>query len=143
MLWRHGDVLIAAVEALPAGAKRRPSPILVWGEVTGHSHRVADPDLAEVWDAGGTLYLYVRGARRLILAREAPAGVRVSGHLNLSGQAALTALPEGLCVTRLDLSNCPNLPTLPAGLRVQRLNVSGCTGLRELPAGLRCYELQA
>jgi hypothetical protein len=70
MLWRHGDVLIAAVEVVPAGARRRPSPVLVWGELTGHSHRVADPDTAEVWDARGTLYLDVRAASATVIHEE-------------------------------------------------------------------------
>jgi hypothetical protein len=70
MLWRHGDVLIAAVKALPVGAQRRPSPVLVWGELTGHSHRVADPDTAEVWAAAGTLYLYVREKSATVVHEE-------------------------------------------------------------------------
>jgi hypothetical protein len=63
-------------------------------------------------------------AAKLILAGNAPAGLRVAGHLKLANQPSLTSLPPGLEVTSLDLSNCPALQTLPAGLRVQRLNLS-------------------
>ena len=80
-------------------------------------------------------------ARRHILSGEVAAGLRVSGHLDLSNQAGLTELPDGLSVTSLDLSNCPALRALPAELQVRRLTLSGCTGLRQVPAGLRCYAL--
>jgi hypothetical protein len=80
-------------------------------------------------------------AAKLILAGNAPAGLRVAGHLKLANQPSLTSLPPGLEVTSLDLSNCPALQTLPAGLRVQRLNLSECKALSILPAGLRCHEL--
>lgn len=63
-MWRHGDVLIGAVEGIPAGARRRHSSILVRGEVTGHSHRIEAPETTEVWEHGGELYL-------LVVARQA------------------------------------------------------------------------
>jgi hypothetical protein len=44
MLWRQGDVFIRAVDAIPAEARQTPLPhgVLVYGEITGHSHRVED-----------------------------------------------------------------------------------------------------
>jgi hypothetical protein len=50
MMWRHGDVMIAAVGSVPEAATRRPAPILARGEATGHSHRISDPRTAEVFD---------------------------------------------------------------------------------------------
>ncbi|HLZ60188.1 MAG TPA: hypothetical protein VKR06_24825 [Ktedonosporobacter sp.] len=60
-------------------------------------------------------------ARRLILNGEAPAGLNVSGGL--------------------DLSDCTSLTTLPAGLRVKRLVLDECSSLRELPRDLQCFDL--
>lgn len=67
MLWRHGDVLIAQTTSIPESAKRSSSPILVRGEVTGHSHRIEDPAAAEVWIArNGELYLKILATTRII-----------------------------------------------------------------------------
>ena len=72
----------------------------------------------------------------------APAGLRVTGHLDLSSNDGLVELPAGLTVNSLDLSGCSALRALPGDLRVRRLNLSGCRALRELPSGLDCYELE-
>ena len=58
-MWRHGDVLIAVVDALPSTAKKRAGAVLAWGEITGHSHRIAAPGTAELWELHGVLYLKV------------------------------------------------------------------------------------
>lgn len=58
-LWRQGDVLFAAVEALPAGAVPRDGALLVKGEVTGHAHRVEVPASARLWELDGVLYMEV------------------------------------------------------------------------------------
>jgi hypothetical protein len=80
-------------------------------------------------------------ARNLILRGEAPANLRVSGHLNLSDNSSLKELPDGLTVTSLDVSGCGALGSLPNALRVRRLNLNGCRSLAALPLGLSCYEL--
>lgn len=74
MLWRHGDVLIAQVDAIPANAIRSMSPILVRGEITGHSHRVEDPELAEVWidRNNGRMFLKVLATTRIIHEEHLP-----------------------------------------------------------------------
>jgi len=81
-------------------------------------------------------------ARKLILRGEAPANLRVDGHLNLSDSPDLERLPEGLTVASLDLNGCKRLGSLPKDLRVRRLNLSGCGLLVSLPPGLSCYELE-
>jgi hypothetical protein len=50
MLYRHGDVLIASVPNLPAQANKRSGTILARGEITGHSHRVAEIGAAQLYD---------------------------------------------------------------------------------------------
>ncbi len=69
-MWRHGDVLIAAVEAIPADATRLGHTTLARGEFTGHSHRVLERDGAALWEGGGTLYLEVLADGATIVHQE-------------------------------------------------------------------------
>lgn len=71
-LWRHGDVLIQEVDALPDRGVRRSDPILAYGEVTGHSHRVEAPERAEVWLMGATMYLRVLEPTRIVHEEHRP-----------------------------------------------------------------------
>jgi hypothetical protein len=94
-------------------------------------------------------------ARELILAGEAPAGLRVRGRLDLSNAGAVElppglrcyhldlrgsgvrSLPAGLAVEyKIDLENCRHLEELPEGLTVGSLVLRGCASLRRLPEGL-------
>jgi hypothetical protein len=63
-MWRQGDVLISAVDAIPRGAASRPNCVLAEGELTGHSHRIDQPGAAELLEYEGMQYVRV-------LAREA------------------------------------------------------------------------
>lgn len=70
-LYRHGDVFIAAVKAVPADAERRPGAILARGEATGHAHRISDPDGVQLFEgenAGG--YLRVDAAMATLIHEE-------------------------------------------------------------------------
>jgi hypothetical protein len=58
-LFRHGDVMVMEVEAIPPEAKRRNHLVLAHGEVTGHSHRIAERGAAEVYELGGETFLRV------------------------------------------------------------------------------------
>lgn len=58
-MWRHGDVLIKKAESIPVGARLRPNTVLVRGELTGHSHRIKESGVAQVWQFEGRLYLKV------------------------------------------------------------------------------------
>jgi hypothetical protein len=73
-------------------------------------------------------------ARQLLLAHRGWDGMRVSGHLDLSGAAALYYLPENLSCDSLDLSDCINLTSLPRGLRVNRWIELAGSGITSLPA---------
>jgi hypothetical protein len=58
--YRQGDVLLKAIPALPAGERtKRENGVLAYGEVTGHSHAVADHAAAEVYELDGGLFLSV------------------------------------------------------------------------------------
>jgi hypothetical protein len=70
MLYRHGDVLISRVPSLP----RQPRPLagvtLALGEVTGHSHRIAEPGAARMWEAGGSRFLEVTAQSATLVHEE-------------------------------------------------------------------------
>lgn len=69
-MWRQGDVFIAPIPSLPQGTKLRHSGVLVEGELTGHSHRVADLRRAEVLESGDELFLRVLADSAKIIHQE-------------------------------------------------------------------------
>src|SRR5579883_942420 len=71
-MWRHGDVLIATTEAIPPGAKRSQHGVLAYGEITGHSHRVEEPEKAEVWEYRGERFLKLIATTRIIHEEHRP-----------------------------------------------------------------------
>lgn len=69
-MWRHGDVLIASTRAIPKAAHMRPGSILAHGEITGHSHRVQNPQSAELWEHQGMLFLKITADTATIVHEE-------------------------------------------------------------------------
>jgi hypothetical protein len=69
-MWRHGDVLIAAVGAIPDGATELKHTVLARGEITGHSHRILERDAAELRESGGTLYLKITADQATVVHQE-------------------------------------------------------------------------
>lgn len=69
-MWRHGDVLIAPARAIPADATPRHGTTLAYGEITGHSHRVQDPDSAQLFEVRGTLFLRVTAETATVIHEE-------------------------------------------------------------------------
>lgn len=62
MLYRQGDVYFKPIRKIPAGpAKKRKDGAVAYGEVTGHSHRLAveDREVAEVLEIGEGLFVCV------------------------------------------------------------------------------------
>jgi hypothetical protein len=58
--WRHGDIMVGAIEKLPTHAVvRQGAPVLAWGEVTGHSHRISDPSIVTFYQASGEGYFMI------------------------------------------------------------------------------------
>ena len=74
-------------------------------------------------------------ARRLILSHQAWDGIKVLGHLDLSGEPNLYSLPENLTCGSLDISDCVNLTTLPRGLHVTHWIELAGSGITSLPTG--------
>ena len=69
-MWRQGDVLIAAAGEVPLGATKRPNCVLAEGELTGHSHRVDQPGVAELYELRGVLYLRVLASEAKVVHQE-------------------------------------------------------------------------
>ncbi|MGK7942962.1 MAG: hypothetical protein AB4058_00650 [Microcystaceae cyanobacterium] len=58
-LYRHGDVLIKRIANLPKFCQGKEGTTLAHGEVTGHSHRIAQHNAVRLWEKNQTLYLEV------------------------------------------------------------------------------------
>ena len=69
-IYRHGDVLIAPVESIPDGCRKRSDLILARGEATGHAHRVESNGLVELFDHGDELFLRIQGSPGRVVHEE-------------------------------------------------------------------------
>jgi len=68
--YRHGDVLIEAVDSLPKVREKLPHTILAHGEVTGHCHRIKESGEADLYATSQGFYLHVRGASVSVVHEE-------------------------------------------------------------------------
>ena len=68
--YRHGDVMVETVEAVPDDARRLQPWGLAEGELTGHSHRVAERDSAVLWRSDRGMFLSVTGASATLVHQE-------------------------------------------------------------------------
>lgn len=57
--FRQGDVMFIPRQAIPSGGKKRDNGTVAYGEVTGHSHRLADLATAEVLEIADGLFVNV------------------------------------------------------------------------------------
>jgi hypothetical protein len=69
-LYRHGDVLISQVAALPADSRKRDGVTLAYGEVTGHSHRIQQTNAAQLWGQGNEMFLEVTASSATLIHEE-------------------------------------------------------------------------
>lgn len=60
---RQGDLKIIKIESLPKRAKRKQDNILVYGEVTGHMHRVVN---GEPYEYGDRLFVNANSLTTII-----------------------------------------------------------------------------
>jgi len=58
-LYRHGDVLVTRVAELPGDVEKLTHLVLAEGEITGHSHRIAEPGSAELLQSPTGMFLHV------------------------------------------------------------------------------------
>jgi hypothetical protein len=68
--FRHGDLLIQEAVELPVVREKLAHSILAHGEVTGHSHRVKEFDLADLYSTPEGFYLHVRGTSVSVVHEE-------------------------------------------------------------------------
>lgn len=73
--YRHGDLLVASVESIPPDLRPLQHLVLAEGELTGHSHRVAEPDSARLYQSKSDhspseLYLRVIEDRATLIHQE-------------------------------------------------------------------------
>lgn len=48
---RQGDILITSIGSIPSGVKKVPTGIIVYGESSGHAHRLVGGDVLHKGDA--------------------------------------------------------------------------------------------
>lgn len=70
LLFRHGDVLVEKIAALPKDAEKQTHLVLAEGEITGHTHRIEEAASAEMYLSGGEMYLRVVAARATLVHQE-------------------------------------------------------------------------
>jgi len=58
-LYRHGDLLIASIDEIPADARPVQHLVLAEGELTGHSHRIGEKDAARLFHSSSGMYLRI------------------------------------------------------------------------------------
>lgn len=68
--YRQGDVFIVSVSSIDKSKVRPRSPILAEGEVTGHAHRLSEPDRAQVYGDDTGFYLDVTSETATIVHDE-------------------------------------------------------------------------
>ena len=69
-LYRHGDLLVARAEKLPDKKRKLHHLVLAEGELTGHSHRIAERDAAVLYQSFGDLYLDVTAPSATLVHQE-------------------------------------------------------------------------
>lgn len=69
-LYRHGDLLVENVDEIPADARPLSHLVLAEGELTGHSHRIAEKDAAQLFQSFTGLYLRITGEMATLIHQE-------------------------------------------------------------------------
>ncbi len=69
-MWRQGDIYIQQAAQVPGDARLLPHLTLAEGEMTGHSHRIADAQSAKLYRAGASLFLRVTAAEATLIHQE-------------------------------------------------------------------------
>jgi hypothetical protein len=96
--YRHGDVLIESVDALPQEREKLPHAILAHGEVTGHCHRIKEAGEADLYTSNSGLFLHVRGTSVSIVHEEHATVTLTSGYYRVWRQREYS--PEEIRVVR-------------------------------------------
>ena len=63
-MYRQGDLLIRKIEVLPLGLKEDKTGVLVYGEVTGHKHRLVKGRVLKA--KNGDIYMDVKNRTEIV-----------------------------------------------------------------------------
>jgi hypothetical protein len=69
-LYRHGDLLVQTAESLPPDVRQLHHLVLAQGELTGHSHRIAERDSAVLYESPSGLFLSVTADKATMIHQE-------------------------------------------------------------------------
>jgi hypothetical protein len=69
-LYRHGDLLVESADKIPKNARLVQHLVLAEGELTGHSHRIAEKKAAELYQTSAGLFLRVTAAQATLIHQE-------------------------------------------------------------------------
>lgn len=70
-LFRHGDLLVETVAEIPSEARPLHHLVLAEGELTGHAHRIAERDAAQLLQGSWRdMYLRVTADRATLVHQE-------------------------------------------------------------------------
>lgn len=58
-LYRHGDLLVQDVDSIPEDVRLLSHLVLAEGELTGHSHRIAERGAAQLYQSTSGMYLKI------------------------------------------------------------------------------------
>ena len=70
VMWRQGDVFIERVSSIPDAARQRGGTVIAHGELTGHSHRLADPSGAQLYHGSSEAELYLRASAAVSIVHD-------------------------------------------------------------------------
>lgn len=76
-IYRHGDVLISPVDAIPEDVRKRSDLVLAMGEVTGHAHAVETADFAELYEGTSAVSQSARASAEVLFLRVVGGPARV------------------------------------------------------------------
>lgn len=69
-LYRHGDLLVQQASEIPEDARQLQHLVLAEGELTGHSHRIAERDAAVMYQSDEGTFLRIVGERATLIHQE-------------------------------------------------------------------------
>jgi hypothetical protein len=69
-MYRHGDILVAPVDSIPASAKQLQHLVLAEGELTGHAHRISEVGAAALFQTDTEMFLDVVGQTATLVHQE-------------------------------------------------------------------------
>ncbi|OYP36426.1 hypothetical protein [Rhodopirellula sp. MGV] len=68
--YRHGDVMVESVKAIPETRRKAKHTILAHGELTGHCHRIAESGAAALYETPEGMFLHVTAKQATLVHDE-------------------------------------------------------------------------